>query len=78
MITQDFSGVYDYEKEEAEFVATALLEDLRSGYYRDKNEFDAAVKKELSHWEHVLSDLPGSFLDFERHFNFYITEGAKK
>lgn len=78
MKTSDFSGEYDYEKEEAEFVALSLLEDLRSGYYRDKNEFDAAVKKELSHWDRVLSDVPGSFLDFERHFNFYITEGTKK
>lgn len=69
MITTDFSGTYDYEKEEAENEAASILADKADGYYRSEPEYQAAVGKILAHWGKVFSGEPESLADFTRHFN---------
>lgn len=74
MITTDFSGTYDYEKEEAEAVAGGLLEDLRGGYYT-ADQFANACQKEAAHWQRALGGKDSeSYKDFARHFNAVIKE----
>lgn len=74
MITTDFSGSYDYEKEEAEAIAVPMFEDLQSGYYT-LEQFAAACQKEAAHWQRVLGGKDSeSYQDFARHFNAAIKE----
>ena len=75
-LTTDFTGTYDYEREEAEHVASLLLEDLNSGYYT-KDQFNAACKKELSHRGNVFKDDIDSMESFKKHFDAAISIGAK-
>jgi hypothetical protein len=67
MKTTDFSGSYDYEKEEALAVAEDMLSDLADGYY-DEQQFAAAVLKTSNHWKKVLPSIE-SYNDFALHFN---------
>ena len=66
MLTTDFTGTYDYEKDEAYNAADYLAANLLSGY-NTIEQHDVAVQRELAHWHHVLTE-PGSFDDFQRHF----------
>ena len=66
MKTTDFSGTYDYEREEAKAVATRIIEDLNEGYY-NMDQFHQAVIKERAHWSRILSD--EGMKDFTDEFN---------
>lgn len=59
MLTTDFSGSYDYEREEASDAAAyflGLLDDMSD------EEARAYVMRESSHWRHVLD--PDGYMDF--------------
>jgi hypothetical protein len=64
MITTDFSGTYDYEREEAENSAQELL-GIKGDY--SKEEFDALIMREVLHWKKCL-DSEESFDCFLGHF----------
>lgn len=71
MLTTDFTGTYDYEKEEAQHAASYLLEDLSLAYIT-LEEFPDKILKELTHWKKCI---PDTFDDFERHFKAEIESG---
>ena len=66
MLTTDFTGSYDHEKEEAEYAARTLLEDLHDGF-NTPEQHAAAIVKELEHWKKCLT--PEGFDDFSKHFH---------
>lgn len=68
MLTTDFTGTYDYEKEEAEHAARYILDELNDAYITPE-ELGARIHKELAHWKKCI---PDTFEDFERHFNAFI------
>lgn len=68
MLTTDFSGTYDYEKEEAYHAATILNEAFIEGYYSTRGEYEEACAKELAHWGMVFKNDVDAFEDFKRHF----------
>jgi hypothetical protein len=49
-LTTDFTGTYDYEREEGAEVGDHFLEGIESGYYRNADEYQQAVIKERNHW----------------------------
>lgn len=65
-MTTDFTGTYDYEREEARGVAESYIEGLREGYYRDIDEYHRAVIHERKHW---LKMRDFSMDDFSAEFN---------
>ena len=71
MLTTDFSGTYDYEREEAEHAADSILEDLACGYITP-DELPDRMNRELAHWNKCL---PDTFDDFLRHFNAAMEKG---
>ena len=71
MLTTDFTGTYDYEKEEAEHAADFILDDLYDGYITPE-ELPARLLKELTHWKKCI---PDTFEEFEKHFNARIESG---
>lgn len=73
MLTTDFSGTYDYEKEEAIHAAGFILEDLACGYITPE-ELPDRVNKELAHWKKCI---PETFDDFLRHFTAAIDSGKE-
>lgn len=73
MLTTDFTGTYDYEKEEAEYAAAYLLEDLACGYTKPEY-FELQILKELAHWRKCL---PDTFEDFNKHFREAIKNGLE-
>jgi hypothetical protein len=73
METRDFTGVYDYEKTEAEHAANYLLEELSYGSI-DEQEFFHLVEKERIHWK---KHLPDTWEDFDQYFIAKIQEGLK-
>jgi hypothetical protein len=65
MLTTDFSGTYDYEKEEAEHEAEYIIECIND----DGDEYaKGRIEKLRIHWQKVL-DTKESFDDFCKHFN---------
>lgn len=74
MLTSDFTGTYDYEKEEAEESARILLEDLADGYHTPE-DFPNVIEKERKHWKKCL---PETFDDWDRHFMAAINAGINK
>ena len=73
MLTTDFTGTYDYEKEEAEHAAAGLLEDLACGYTKPE-DFELRLLKERAHWRKCL---PDTFEDFDKHFREAIKNGLE-
>ena len=63
-MTTDFSGSYDYEKEESDSEFSYLIE-LKEDY--SESELMQKVKKTQSHWEKVLT--PESMTEFKLHWN---------
>ena len=72
MKTSDFSGTYDYEKEEANYCATTLLNDFNDGYYT-KEQLQGVIDHERAHWMKVLNGTEGGLSDFVAEFNRIIT-----
>ena len=66
MLTNDFSGIYDYELEEALHAAETINNDFIDGYYRNDLELNNAIDKERAHWAKVLE--PDGFQCFNGHF----------
>ena len=73
MLTTDFTGTYDYEKEEAEHAANYLLEDLACGYTKPE-EFELKLLNERVHWRKCL---PDTFEDFDKHFREAVKNGLE-
>jgi hypothetical protein len=71
MLTTDFTGTYDYEKEEALHAANYILESLHDGEISPGN-LPATLLKERQHWK---KHLPDTFEDFDKHFNARINAG---
>lgn len=71
MLTTDFTGTYDYEKEEAQHAAGFILDDLASGYITPE-ELPDRINRELVHWKRCL---PDTFDDFQTHFSAAIEAG---
>lgn len=71
MLTTDFSGTYDYEKEEAQHAAQFLLDDIYDGLLSHE-ELPAKIEKERQHWKKCL---PDTFDDWDRHFTATIESG---
>ena len=72
-LTTDFSGTYDYEKTEAEHAANDILEDIREGYFTDRDGVDIAIKREMAHWAKCLDV---GFSEFQGYFFATLTHDA--
>lgn len=72
-LTTDFSGTYDYEKTEAEHAANTILEDVRAGYFTDRDGVECAVKREMQHWAKYLDV---GFSEFQGYFYATLTHDA--
>lgn len=70
MLTSDFTGTYDYEKEEAEHEAEYIREciDEAQGDEAEISRILARIVKLGAHWNRALGG-GESFADFVRHFN---------
>ena len=62
-LTTDFSGTYDYEREEAAEVADTICEDLRDGYYRNADDYHQRIIKERAHWAKIRDFNMADFAD---------------
>lgn len=62
----DFTGTYDYEREEAKAVAESMLESWLEGYYTP-DQYHQAVIKERAHWAKCLDEQ--GMKDFADEFN---------
>jgi hypothetical protein len=71
MLTTDFTGTYDYERDEALSSANYILESLYDGEITPET-LPAALLKERQHWK---KHLPDTFDDFDNHFNARIIAG---
>jgi len=71
MLTTDFTGAYNYEKEEAVNAANYILESLYDGEITPAT-LPAALLSERTHWKKYL---PDTFEDFDTHFNSRIIAG---
>ena len=71
MKTTDFTGEYDYEKEEAYNEADYLIENFIEGVYSEIS-FQNAIRKVMEHWKIVLDN--DSYEDFVSHFNARFVE----
>lgn len=71
MLTTDFTGIYDYEQEEALHAANYILESLHDGEI-SPGTLPATILKEMQHWK---KHLPDTFEDFYKHFNARINAG---
>ena len=67
MLTTDFSGTYDYEKEEAINAAHSIIDNQLDGYYRSNEEFKTAIDKVLSHWKKVFNT-DSQYMEFKETF----------
>ena len=65
-MTTDFTGTYDYEREEAAEIADTFCEDLRDGYYRNADEYQQRVIRERAHWAKIRDF---NMADFSDEFN---------
>jgi len=73
MLTTDFTGTYDYEREEAKHAASYILDDVYDGYINPE-ELPFTLEKERQHWK---KHLPDTFEDFDKHFIKFISEGLE-
>lgn len=73
MLTTDFSGDYDYEKEEAVHAANYILEDLYAGYLTFE-ELPERIQKERAYWKKCI---PETFDDFNKYFTEEINKGIE-
>jgi|DEB19_MinimDraft_3_1074340.scaffolds.fasta_scaffold28297_3 hypothetical protein len=73
MLTTDFTGTYDYEKEEAEHAANYILEDIACGYL-DLEDIQAKVDKERVYWKKCI---PEAFEEFDKYFLEFIKNGME-
>ncbi len=73
MLTTDFSGTYDYEKEEAIHAAAYILEDLYDGYLTFE-ELPERIQKERTHWKKCI---PETFDDFDKYFIEEMNKGIE-
>lgn len=75
MLTTDFTGTYDYEKQEALHEAGYLIECLQEGDFTT-DELPAKAEHIRAHWRKAFSNSE-SFADFNAHFtsaiNAYLT-----
>lgn len=55
MLTTDFTGTYDYEKEEALHEANYLLECLQENYFT-ADELPERIERTRNHWRKALND----------------------
>ncbi len=74
MLTTDFSGTYDYEREEGEHAAQCILGDLYDGYL-DYSDLPEKMLKERQHWKKCL---PDTFDDWNKHFTDTIEKALKE
>lgn len=73
MLTTDFTGTYDYEKEEAAEAANYILGEYDSGFIYP-HELPVRIEKELQHWSRILET--NSFSEFKEHFLLVLSEGC--
>ncbi len=66
MKTTDFTGTYDYEKEEALHEAGYLIECLQEGYF-ERDKLPEKAERIRAHWQKVLPSAE-SFADWDAHF----------
>ena len=71
MLSTDFTGTYDYEKEEADHAANYILEDIACGYL-EHQQLQARVEKERAHWKKCI---PETFDEFDKCFLDFIKNG---
>jgi len=71
MFTTDFTGTYDYEKDEALHAARYILDSL---YDADisPDELPGVLMKERAHWKKSLRE---TFDDWDKHFTREIDAG---
>jgi hypothetical protein len=65
MLTTDFSGTYDYEREEAEHAAQCIFEDIQEECL-SREELPARIERERVHWKRSLD--AESFNEWNKHF----------
>ena len=66
-LTSDFTGTYDYEREEAASVAESFIEGIESEFYRNADEYQQAVIKERAHWSKFADfDMAGFADEFNK------------
>ena len=70
MQTTDFTGTYDYEREEAQHIAQSMMEDETSGYQAITPE---RIAKELAHWQVCLC--PQGYMDFKDELEKQLASG---
>lgn len=66
MQTADFTGTYDYEKEEALCEANYLIDQVEDGSITI-DRLSLEIERARAHWRKSLGD-PQSFADFDAHF----------
>jgi hypothetical protein len=66
MQTTDFTGTYDYEKEEALCEANYLIEQVEDGSL-SLAQLPLEIESARIHWRKSLNN-PESFADFDAHF----------
>jgi hypothetical protein len=66
MQTTDFTGTYDYEKEEALCEANYLIEQVKDGSLL-LVQLPLEIERARIHWRKSLNN-PESFADFDAHF----------
>ena len=73
MLTTDFTGTYDYEKEEAEHAARYILDSVYDGDLT-ADDLPETLLKERTHWKKCI---PETFEDWDAHFTRAINEGLE-
>lgn len=74
MLTTDFTGTYDYEKEEAEYAARYILDDFLDGTISFE-EMEERIMKERVHWKKCI---PETFEEFDKYFLAFIATELNK
>lgn len=70
MLTTDFSGTYDYEKEEAAYAAQSIIEDIEDGYLQP-DDIPQRIEKERIHWKRCI---PETFEEWDTYFLSFLKE----
>lgn len=66
-LTSDFTGTYDYEREEAAIVAESFIEGIECEFYSNADEYHQAVINERSHWSKFADfDMAGFADEFNK------------
>lgn len=74
-LTTDFTGTYDYEREEAKLIARSYCQDLECGYYENIDQYQQDIIKERNHWLKILDT--NGMSDFSDEFNKLTVEKCK-